>query len=788
MKLLLIVITSIISLGFAALVIAVLFISNINLNDYKDLMSEEFTEQTGRELVITGNIQHSFYPWLGIQVEGLSISNPKNFSDTLFLTSEMAAFRIKLMPLLNQNYEIDTLQIKGAELNLEVNSTGFNNWSFATNENDENSDLGLSDSSDLALPFEKIIIGGVEIQDVSLNYKNQIAQQNIHADNVNISIPDLIYGEPLDLNMSLDLTSNSPALESSINLGSTVNYDLDNNIYTIENLNVDFLDSNLEANLLSNNGNISGSLSFNSDRTREIFSLIGQSELSETIDTMQLSMSFEGDIDDILLSPLQLDMNVSGEPLLPQTSISLAGNTRINLEDETLSINDFSLSALGLNTSGNFAISKFITQPSVIGEWKLASFNPTQLSKLLTYDLPATNDTEVLQLLSFSTRFSATDDSLKLNQFSMELDDSLISGTFSTSGFNNPEINFDINIDTINLDRYLAPEQQSTSNASNDEANELPIQSLRELKLKGDLSFGNLLFSGISLSDLVLGMEANQGLIDLSPIQASLYDGTYSGSLSLNASTITPSFNLESDFRDVAIEPLSQDFIGASYLSGEALIKLSLAGQGKDINSILADLNGNADLNLTDGIFSGVDVGSVLSQIETMLRSRRLVNITRGEQTAFDNLSANIQINNGIATSNDLLIESPGFRITGTGTLANLRTETLDFDLLTSVDPATASLESEEYDIGGYSLPIKCTGNINSPRCLPDIQSIFNAAVTNVIQEEVGGLLDRVLGRERNTDNTEPSGSEADQLSSPSEESRDPTEELLNRAIDRLFR
>lgn len=863
MKKLIIIVTSLISICFAAIVIGVLFLTNLDLNNYKDWLSEQFYERTGRELTITGNIESSIYPWLGLRVEGLSISNPEGFTNSMFLSAEQAAFRIKLMPLLSQEYEVDTVILNGATLNLEVNAEGNNNWSS----------LGGSDQPRLedsapseGLVFNQLIIGGVAIDRVEVNYTDQTNGQTINADDITVNIPELIYGEPLELAMSLHLVASNPNIveipdiESDITLTSSVTYDLENNVYALENFGLDVLDSRLEANLSSSDGNISGSVNFSTDRTPELLALFGQgeladrmqsmqdldssiklntavtydpdqniyrlenldleflgstleadlrnsdgsingsinfnsgnagdllnlfgqTELADRIDDIQLLVYLDGNSENLLLLPFDLNFSVSGEPLTTPTNVHLYTNAELNLDDENLMLNDFSLSVLDLLLEGKFNIGDFMSQPDIRGEFDIDSFNPKSLRPSLTLDLPQTRDPNVLEQIAFSTSISATNNSAELNRFIVEVDDTLITGSFSVDDFNQPDMNFDVSLNTIDVDRYLAPEQAGLSAVNNEPAADTSFESLQSLNLNADISIDELRVSGLNLTEVILTLDADQGLIELAPIQANLYQGSYQGAANLNVNNAQPQFSLQSTLQNINIEPLSNDFIGASYASGSGNINLALVGAGSNAQTIIESLNGNADLTLNEGILEGVDVGAVLVQLETMIRSRRIIAVQRGEQTPFDSLSATIQIENGIARSSDLLIQSPGFNVTGAGTLANLQNQTINFDLLASVNPASATVEAEEYDIGGYSLPINCSGSMNSPSCLPDVDSILSAAIGNVIQEGLGGLVDRILG----------TGSESETDSSNTDtesntESSDPAEEIFNNVLDSLFR
>jgi len=872
MKKLILIITGLISLSFAAIVIGILFLANLDLNNYKDWISGKFLEQTGRELSITGNIESSIYPWLGIEIEGINIANSDGFSTETFFSADKAAFRIKLMPLLNQAYEIDTVELSSALLNLEVNADGRNNWSDLSGDTSEDADLDDTESSS-DFTFNQLIIGGVAISDVEINYIDQPNARTVSVTDLGMNIPELVFGEALELAMNFQLDATNPDLSSDINLSSTLTYDLENSIYALEGLNLDFLNSNLQADLVNADTTINGSINFNSDATAELLALFGQAdlaqkinamndlnktlslstnvafntdnsnftledfelsflesnleadlrnidgdlngsinfstehsrellglfdqnELAEHIDNIQVLVFLDGNTDIIQLFPFDLNVGVSGSPLSEPANIHFYTNAEIDVDDENLMLNDFSLSGLELLMEGKFNISNFLSEPEINGEFDINSFNPKTLAAALEFELPQTRDPGVLEQLAFSTSLDINSDSFELNRFILEVDDTLVSGSLNANNFDQPEFGFDIALNTLDIDRYLAPEKSQAA-PSNDSTTDSDLSSLQNLNLDGEVSIDELMVSGLNLSDVVLGLNASQGLIELAPVQASLYQGSYTGSVSLNVNSTPPQFNMQSALQNISIEPLSNDFIGASYASGNGTINLSLAGSGNDAQTIISNLNGDADLSLSDGVLNGVDVGAVLAQLETMIRSRRLVNVNRGEQTVFDNLSASIQINNGIASSNDLLIQAPGFNVTGTGTLANLQTQSLDFDLLASVNAASATVASEEYDIGGYSLPISCSGAMNSPSCLPDIDSIVSAAIGNVVQEGIGSLLNRVLGsgsNETTTGNNTGEGSDASSGDSPenstenTEEQADPVEQLFNNALDRLFR
>lgn len=1084
MKKLLTVIASLITLAFTLALVAIIYVVNLDPNNHKDWITEKFNEKTGRSLTLGGDISLTLYPWLGLELNQLTVSNAPGFGDEPLFHTDHAEVRIKLLPMLNRRYEIDSVLLTGTRINLAVNEAGQSNWEDLFGRSGTS---GTEDSSPAALSLSNVVLGGVDIQNASLTLDNRSADLHYEITNLTMTTGELVYGQPVQFDLSLNAAASRPELEALINLSGTVTYDPGNQQYDLSplaltstisgpnvpegsadiilettlsisleedtlflrdlefdafgshlsadvsvrnlqtgspafqaevelvgndlallfqiaeieelatqiagldsrefdfsaSLNVDMQRGNitlstLEARLLganivgnvaasnilsdtpvingslsasgpdlptlievvgqiqggndsalsqygrelsrvpdkafsidtdfnadlqrgditvstlvarlfgasitgdfvaseiqsdtplisgslhasgpdlplmfqivgqlqggvesslnqygiqlrsvsnkaftinvdfdvdlgngnievpvlaaealgftlngrlttqnmrNNNGTVNGELTLTGDNLRAVLAAMGQAELAEVVQSMNLDIQLSGDRSDLNISPLDLSLVISG-PQIPNSPVSLVLNadTHLNLDRETLSINSFTLNGLGLHLNGNVNASKLFDAADYSGQLNIPAFNLRRLMQQLNQELPETADNSVFQTMSLGASFSGSANNVNLSNITMTLDDSSLKGSFSLTDFENPAIEFDIDIDQLNADRYLAPE--SAASTVDSEASELPIETLQALNVKGNLNIKQLTISNMNLSDFVVGVNAYNGRLELSPVQANLYQGTYSGSFSLDSSNGVPVVNFDSSLKNVTLEPLLIDFMDASYVSGTANIELSLSGSGVNTRAIKSSLNGSGSIKLLDGVLSGVDVGSVLVQVETMLRNQRLMEIQRGEETPFNNFSGTIAISNGIVSSNDLLIEAPGFQVTGRGTLLNLNNDTINYELLTSVDQTTATNETEEYDIGGYDLPISCTGTISSPSCLPDVGEIIKVALANVVQRGISDLLQRSFGIEETQGDVQDLESGED---TQEEETQplDPAQELLNRAIERLFR
>lgn len=955
MKKLVIILSSLLGLAVLVVIGVIAYVLTFDPNENKELIATKFQEATGRTLALNGPISLSIYPWLGVEMEDVSISNAEGFSTTPFLTANHIAARIKLLPLLSNSYEIDTVHLDGVALNLEVRGDGRNNWTFGE-AGDAESDAGDDASSGGGI--NDLILGGVDIRNTSLVYDDQFNNTHYEINDLNVQIAELVYGEPLDITMSLDALSRNPQLNAAVEMNGIVLYDLANERYdlnplqltvtlrgpsvpqgsaqltlntaltadldadtlsltqlnlqalgsqlnataevsrltsdapavtanldvrgddlavilrvlgqndlaqrvaslgsrfdirsaltadldagTLEapaltanllgstidgklsaqrintetpafngeltangpdlplllqvagqlqggqsalseygqqlrsvrdrsfNVNANFsgdlrrgdinvptldarllgftLQGQLDAKDMNGGGEVSGSLDLRGENLREVLNAIGQTDLAQSVQSLSLQAVIDGRGGRFDVEPFDLNLMVSGPQVGNQPqNLTLKAATEVNLDADRLNIESFTLSGLGLDLRGEVEVRDFSSDGrSFRGEIELPEFDARRLLTQLNIP-PETADDAVLRRVGFTSDFNGTVNRFVLDDFDLRLDDSRINGTIDLTDINTMAGNFRVEVDSIDLDRYMAPTSESTGASSSSSGDEpLPVDSLKSLNVQGEVQVGQLTVSGLRLEDILLKLSAQNGAIALNPIGATLYEGRFAGDIRLDVAGTEPTVSVDTNLTGIALSPLLQDFLDATYLSGKGNVQLALNGRGATTNALKRSLNGSGAINLEDGVLSGIDVGDTLARVETMIRNRQLLALNQsGGQTPFETFAATIDIRDGVVSTNDLAIAAKDWGITGNGTLVNLNDDTLNFNLVTLMQEGTLMADGTEYEVGGHALPIACTGNISSPRCLPDVQAIFAAAVGNAVQDRIGNFLRDRLG------------------------------------------
>jgi uncharacterized protein involved in outer membrane biogenesis len=228
MKTLFRVLIGVIVLVVVALIAVAVAVATLDPNDHKDWIAAKAKENTGRTVRLDGDIGISWYPWLGLELNNVTVANAAGFGDEPFLRFDHFKARVKLVPLLRNQYEVDTVRLHGAIVNLERNASGAGNWE----------DLMKPRARKRALPLTGIVLGGVDIQDANITLSDAASGAQHRISGLDFSTGELIYGEPINLSVSMQATSSQPQLDGDVSVQGIIAYDLDAQQYRLDPLQI----------------------------------------------------------------------------------------------------------------------------------------------------------------------------------------------------------------------------------------------------------------------------------------------------------------------------------------------------------------------------------------------------------------------------------------------------------------------------------------------------------------------------------------------------------------------
>ena len=423
----------------------------------------------------------------------------------------------------------------------------------------------------------------------------------------------------------------------------------------------------------------------------------------------------------------------------------------IDTAAELMSPGEMDFSVLGVSMSANVEPFSYAGSPQPKAELRVAEFSLKELMQALDIEPPATADASALSSVSFSANTAVGEDSITLDSMTLELDDSTMVGSLSLPTTANGAIRFDLNVDVINLDGYMAPADATatTADETGDDI-EIPVDMIRELNASGSFKIDRAFLSGMEFTNLELGLKSAGGKLRLNPLAAELYDGTYNGDVGIDASQDIPSISVNERLAGVDLASLAKAMFEQENISGTINGSFVLSGAGRNLAAIRQDLDGNMAFELVDGAWEGTDVWHQLRAARAMFRQEPAPEPELPARTEFSSASATGTVTDGIFKNDDLLVKLPFLQLTGNGIVdlpaaqVNYSVEARVFDKPELMSGIT---EAELADFTKTVVPIKITGSLASPSVRPDIEAVFRQQVEGAIEEQTEELKSRLIER-----------------------------------------
>lgn len=318
------------------------------------------------------------------------------------------------------------------------------------------------------------------------------------------------------------------------------------------------------------------------------------------------------------------------------------------------------------------------------------------------------------------------------------LDGSPVKLALEVTAFQPFTFKLDLDAQRLDVDRYAKPgATPAPSGGTASAPSPIDLSGLNALNGQATVRIGELKASGLTLNELRLGMTARQGRIDVTPINAQLYQGTLTGSASLQ--TAGNRLSLRQALSNVAIAPLLKDLADNDKLEGRGNVTLDVNTRGATTQDWVRALQGTASIDLKDGAIRGINLAQVVRNAQQLLGSSRAaaLNTDPSQKTDFSELSASFQISQGIATNRDLSLKAPLIRLAGEGRV-NLPDQTLDY-LLKPTLVATSQGQGgrEASDLRGLTVPVRLTGPLANPNWRLELGSAVADTLRSTVQEKV---------------------------------------------------
>lgn len=733
----------------AAIIIAPMV---IDPNDFKPQIQAAVKKQTGRELLIDGELELSVFPWIGLSTGQLELSNAKGFEAQHFAKIDSSHIKVKVLPLLSKKVEISRIELLGLDLRLAKNGQGVSNWDDLTkrSEPSENKTQEVSKNKDNSVPLAALALGGLLLEDAHVVWNDQHQDQYIEISDLNLTTGKLEFNRPVDVNLSLKLINKKPELTGEFGFSTA--------LIVNEQLNLIQL-SQLQLDTTASGEGVPGGKVITALKTHEIkLDLSNQKininnlrfDLDELTDQkLMVHIGTHADIDMATQSVVTSDFKLSAENLLQkQLRADATADLSVNLSEQTLAVSGLNLEADALKLTADLKGTEIKDNPSISGSIHLASFNLAQLLKKLDVSLPPMKASDALNRLEVGFGLKAGKDSARIDDLKINLDDSQISGVLQLKNFAKPASTFDIHVDKIDVGRYLPPESSkkpeskkiaTPAGAAVAAAELFPVNTLRQVNSSGKLTIDQLKKDDLSMQGLSLILDAKKGLIKTQQRIKKLYQGDYLGNASINVKNQIPVVSLNEKLSNIQIEPLMQALKIDTKMSGLVNASAKLEGKGNSTDAIKSTLNGDLSFNFADSVIKGFNLQKIIDSSRLLIEGRSLPAKNKNDQTVFKVIKGTAKINQGVLTNNDLLAESSKVKVAGKGSV-NLVNETINYGI-------DARLLNPETQRGFKGLPvvIKVGGTFTNPSYTPDVETMLKAKYQDKINKKVEKEKEKII-------------------------------------------
>jgi AsmA protein len=441
-----------------------------------------------------------------------------------------------------------------------------------------------------------------------------------------------------------------------------------------------------------------------------------------------VSMSAQFDLsEDVSGQPWQFAaVNLSGTLTRPGTDRPThwdlsAPALGVNLTQQTLSVPAFTMSYAGAHVNGKVSATHILDDMSMTGSASLAPLVLREFAPRLGISLPTTRDAKALSALSATTEFAYGANALNLSQVQLRLDDTALQGDIQFDTGGKGAVEFDLTADQIDLDRYRAP-QGATADptlAADSPRSAAPLNARGTFKLKAAH------VARLDLSDLRIGLLAQDNVMHLFPVEAQIDGGRYSGDITWDRRGAVPTLSVDEHLTGVDMARLLAAGGQKRRLSGRATLSLKATARGATLDALLKTLSGHLEANLADGALEGIDVGYEMGRAQALIDKSAAPPRDNSGRTPFEVFQTSAQILNGVAETHDLNIASSALKVSGQGS-ANLSSKAIDFKLLAAV--ATAPSRSTD-------IPLNVTGTYTDPTVRPDIAALTKDQLKQKLQD-----------------------------------------------------
>ena len=343
-------------------------------------------------------------------------------------------------------------------------------------------------------------------------------------------------------------------------------------------------------------------------------------------------------------------------------------------------------------------------------------------------------------------------------QLTLESGEMQGAGTLRYASFESPQIDTQLQLNLFNpaLLALVGPEATSTSSGETNPADNdkpLPLDAIRQIDTRADLSIAEARFDAHTVSNMQLKLRAVDGVVQIKTLTGDLHGGKLNLQATFNGKHNTATLHTSGGLTGMDIATALAALKSEPVLTGAANLHWQLDSKGRSENALKAALHGSIKLLTEEVVLQDMSVEQMVCQAVALTNKEQLT-ATFPPDTHFQTLGADIQLADGKAVLRPLRAELPEIALKGNGT----------FDLLsqdfTATFKASLSPRLEQLDhacrvskrLTAIDWPVNCAGNVATEPaswCSVDVEEIITDLAVHEgkrkLQKKASKLLNKLF-------------------------------------------
>lgn len=311
--------------------------------------------------------------------------------------------------------------------------------------------------------------------------------------------------------------------------------------------------------------------------------------------------------------------------------------------------------------------------------------------------------------ISLQAKFDRNNSGYTLSNLRLMLDGTAITGTLTVDNSQTASLlKGTLALDRLDITPYMvAPgAKPPRKDAWDTQAFDLSLLNLFDADLMLDIA--KLKIRSLNIEKAKLPVVLKSGVLDTRLEELSLYGGTGTMELHIDASESVPLFRTRLGLQRFAARPFLSDVLAVSGIGGTGRLNLDVSARGSSVAEVMRNLWGHGGIAIENGDIRGADLelagrAQHMGAVAAALQSKA--------QMGFNILRGSFVLANGQLRNEDFGLSNPIVEILGGGTV-DLGARKLSFTFR-----PRARLEYDERPmntISDFSAPFRLTGNWNN--------------------------------------------------------------------------